>query len=99
MKKICEDCGKEFEAKESYHKRCWDCVSASRQGGRRSGGGSQRGSPHRGGGGLPTELKLNSFYSKEGSFLPTIYTDTSEKIANASPEVNPHDSVNLPKLQ
>lgn len=78
MKK-CEICGKDFEPKESYHRKCPECFRSDGPQGKNS--YAHRGSP-------PSEkaepiekLFLKSYYDQKGDLLEAIFIDIPEKLA------------------
>jgi CRISPR/Cas system CSM-associated protein Csm2 small subunit len=72
MIKICESCGKEFEAKEDFHKRCLDCHRSrppSRKG---------RTPPPQA---VPAECTFTTFYGEDGQPKREIFIESAEKMA------------------
>jgi CRISPR/Cas system CSM-associated protein Csm2 small subunit len=67
MKKRCERCGKEFEAREAHYKFCPNCFLPSQQGE----------APNISG------LLLKGYYDQKGNRLKEVYIDVPQRLANA----------------
>lgn len=65
MKKKCESCGRLFEAKEDFHRKCPECFSG------------QKPKTYS----LPPELLLKSYYDSGGNLLKEVFIGVPEKLA------------------
>ncbi|MDD5007503.1 MAG: type III-A CRISPR-associated protein Csm2 [Syntrophorhabdaceae bacterium] len=72
MKKKCERCGREFEARESFHRFCPGCFQPQ---------GQSTGGPPRQAATVPQELLLASYYDGEANPLKQVYIGVPERLA------------------
>jgi CRISPR/Cas system CSM-associated protein Csm2 small subunit len=72
MTKICEQCGKEFEAREHFHRKCQDCFRGGSQASRGRTAPAQRS--------VPAECTFTTFYGEDGYLKREIYLESAEKM-------------------
>lgn len=76
MRKKCQTCGNEFEARETFHKYCPRCLSSARG----AGGGFV--APERPAGGNIQDHLIQEYYDQAGNLKKDIFIGTPQKLAD-----------------
>lgn len=73
MKKKCQECGKEFEPKEQYHKTCFQCNKKKNESSYVGGNQSH---------GLPDNYLKDGYFDEKGYLRAGIFKEEAKEVAN-----------------